>query len=215
MLHHIQKNILDLLATADSRRYGELKPIDLDGNVCGYHLTRLIVQKVVEKTVAGSYQRTMRGKNAIIHRHEDPVLQAHSILLIVIRCGDKWLVRKRLVQPLLGKVGFVHGEPDAADESVIITAKRRLKEKIGLDVELSVTCSGLIRIFTDNELQSYSHAVVLYGETDAANVLPSDATGENSWSSLDDETIDWLPSCKDIVNCINTHTSWFDISYTV
>ena len=162
MLHHIQKHILNTLARTDCARYSELKPIELDGNTFTYHLKRLIFDDYVLRNDDNNYELTQRGKTYIVHRYEDPTLQAHSIFLIVLKIGDKWLLRRRLVQPHLHSVGFVHGEP-RHDEPVTQTAKQRLQEKTGIVADLTICGSALISISNGSELVSYSHAVLLYG----------------------------------------------------
>jgi hypothetical protein len=141
-----------------------------------------MVDDYVQKQPDGSYSLTSVGRDYIVHRYEVPTQTAHSILLIVVKNGEKYLMRRRLVQPLLGYTGFVHGEP-VLDSDVVETAKGRLLEKTGLSVELTVKGSALIAQYNQDELQSYSHAVILYGESTQSHIHLSDATGENFGSS--------------------------------
>lgn len=216
MLHHIQKSIMDKLVTAETKRYGELKPAELDGNIFGYHLKALLIEKYVSKSDQGEYALTQQGKDYVVHRFENPLLQAHSIFLIALRRGDNWLLRERSVQPLLGMVGFIHGEP-VAGEPIAVTATKRLQEKTGLQTELHVQSGGLISIMRGGVLESYSHAVVLVGQTDSDLSITHDTTGHNFWlasSELDLETI--LPSCIDIISRIDAHNSApFDLHYNL
>lgn len=216
MLHHIQKAILNNLATVESLRYSELKPDELDGNVFGYHLKQLIADKYVAKTDDGDYSLTLLGRNYIVHRYEDPLAQAHTIFLIVIRRGDSWLMRRRLVQPLLGMSGFVHGEPQAGTRT-IETARERLKDKTGLDVDLQIYSGGLITIRKNNQIESYSHAIILSGTTTDDVSIGSDATGEQFWSTIQDVEAhqdEFLPSCLAIMQRIEAgDMSYFELSY--
>ncbi|HET8884347.1 MAG TPA: hypothetical protein VFM68_02655 [Candidatus Saccharimonadales bacterium] len=212
MIHHIQRTILDALATSHSLRFGELKPNDLDGNIFTYHLKQLVTDKYVAKQNDGSYTLLPRGKEYIVHRYENPLLQAHSIFLTAVRRGDEWLMRERLVQPLIGMAGFIHGEP-IAGEPVLQTATRRLKEKTGLDIPLSYHSSGLICISKDNTIESYSHALLLTGTTEQGMLITNDATGRNFWSS-DLDASDVLPSCRDLATKIITDDMTpFDLAY--
>lgn len=213
-MHHIQKSILDRLSTATQCRYSDLKPAELDGNVFNYHLKLLIGDKLVGKSLTGDYTLTPAGEDYIVHRYENPLLQAHSIFLIALRNEDKWLMRERLVQPLLGMSGFVHGEP-VADEPLLVTAARRLKDKTGIEAELSVHSSGLIRITENETLKSFSHAIILTGETTQEISISEDKTGRNSWLKAVDfrkDTI--LPSSIDIINSIlREECKPFDLTY--
>lgn len=217
MFHHIQKSILDTLSTSEQLRYSELKPADLDGNVFGYHLKQVMSSGYVQKSDDGDYSLTLVGKNYIVNRYEDPLTQAHSIVLIVIRCGDQYLMRRRLVQPLIGAAGFIHGEP-IAGEPLVATAAARLHAKTGLQVDLHVHSSGLITITQpDGTLASYSHAIVLTGETSQDYTIASDTTGEQLWATASEITANsaaFLPSCIDIIKRIEANnTSFFELNY--
>lgn len=213
MLHHIQRNVLDKLAKADSLLYSEIKPNELDGNVFGYHLKSLLRDNFVTKNDDGRYSLLKAGREYIVHRYEDPGLSAHSILLIVIQNGDKYLLRTRHIQPMLDYSGFIHGEPSPGT-TVVEAAQRRLYDKSGLNTPLTVKGSCLIAQRVDDELQSYSQAIILYGLTDQRDIKVSDYTGKNFWARLD-EVESLLPSCHDIISMINDGQSWFEKSYSL
>jgi hypothetical protein len=193
-----------------------MKPKDMDGNIFSYHLKLLVTDHYVVKHEDGLYGLSQKGKDYIVHRYEDVLLQAHSIFLIVIKRGDEWLMRERLVQPLLGMSGFIHGEP-VANEPLLTTAAKRLQEKTGLSVPLSIHNSGLIRIISNGTVESFSHAIILTGETNDDMSSVSDSTGRNYWlptPALAQPTI--LPSCTDIITSLtNNDISTFDFSYHV
>lgn len=215
MFHHIQKAVLDTLATAESCRYSELKPATLDGNVFTYHLKQLLTDKYVEKDTEGNYFLTPKGKDYIVHRYEDRLEQAHSIFLIALRHGDAWLLRERKVQPLLGMVGFIHGEP-IASEPLLETAKRRLKEKTGLSTDLTLLSSGLIRNMRHNQCESFSHALIIYGELPSSDIeITEDATGRQCWMTTNEmSNAQVQPSCLDIITRITIRdTTPFDLRY--
>ena len=196
MLHHIQKTVLDTLSTSESLRYGKIKPTELDGNIFGYHLKQLISESYVTKSAEGDYTLTSKGRDYIVHRYEDSTRSAHTIFLLVIRNGNTYLVRRRKVQPFLGKIGFIHGEPEPG-VPVSETARRRLYDKTGIDIPLTVVGSALITQYLGDELHSYSHASILDGTASGDIVVTDDATGENLWvDDLSGDTI--LPSCADI-----------------
>ena len=214
MLHITQKHILDSLAQAEFKRYGELKPTDIDGNVFGYHLKQTLAAGLAEKSADGTYRLTESGRNYIINRYHNPLESAHSIFLLVIRCGDNYLIRERKIQPMLGYSGFIHGEPTPG-EMIIDTANKRLRTKTGLECSLSVSSSGLITIKKDSGLQSYSHAVILTGEiTDRILEIDEDETGRNYWLDVRDlEKSSIIPSCKDILRILENQQQWFELNY--
>lgn len=211
-MHHIRRTILDELATAETKRYSELKPKNLDGNVFNYHLKGLIADNFVQKNESGDYYLTSLGSDYIVHRYEKAAQSAHSIFLIVIKRQTEFLLRQREVQPLLGFSGFIHGEPEPG-VSVELSAKKRLLAKTGIDgIELSVVGSALLTQYYGGDLQSFSHAVILTGESQQELAVKSDATGRNFWGSLT-STDKLLPSCHDIAKMIETGQTWLDRTY--
>ena len=211
MLHHIQRGVLNKLATASNLLYSEIKPNELDGNVFGYHLKSLMRDGYVTKKSDGSYSLLPKGREYIVRRYEDPLKSAHSILLIVVRNGENFLLRRRAIQPMLGCVGFIHGEPEP-NLTVVEAAKLRILEKTGLNLTPTVKGSALITQFIEGEIQSYSHAIILYAETDQTEIKATDETGENFWSSLEGVN-NILPSCHDIIDMIERGDSWLEKSY--
>lgn len=212
MRHHIQRSILDNLAISEIKRYSEIKPSDLDGNVFGYHLKALISEGYVNKTTNGDYSLTSRGKDFVVRRYEDPLTSARSIYLIVVRSGNDYLLRTRKIQPLIGYTGFIHGEPEPK-LSVAESAEKRLLDKSGLKINLSVKGNALISQYLNSDLQSYSQAIILYGEIDKTDsIKKEDETGINSWSKLKSAS-NLLPSCFDIVNMIDSKTRWLEKKY--
>lgn len=213
-MHHIRRSILDKLATAEYKRYGELKPKNLDGNVFNYHLKSLIIDSLVHKNEIGYYSLTQTGRDYVVHRHEDSSQNAHSIFLIVLKRRSEYLLRCRDVQPLIGYTGFIHGEPEVGAD-VIQTAEKRLHTKTGIkNVDLSIAGSALIAQYRANELQSYSHAIIVYGQTGQDIEVGSDATGHNFWADLGEVQM-LLPSCTDIIQMIDNKQTWLERSYTL
>lgn len=215
MRHITQKNILNKLAQTEVARYSEIKPEQIDGNVFIYHLKQLLSDELVIKNQDGTYQLSETGRNYIIHRYDDPLESAHSIFLIVIRNNDKYLMRERKIQPMLGYSGFVHGEPKPG-KTVLETAAKRLADKTGLSCDLSVVASGLIELNLEGELQSFSHAIVLYGETDRHDIKSGDETGRNYWIDKNEiDATDFIPSTQDILDVIDQNKPWFELRYNI
>lgn len=192
-------------------RYSQLKPAQLDGNVFGYHLKSLIAGKMVAKLPSGEYTLTSSGREYIVRRYETPVASAHSIFLIVLRRNGQYLLRRRKVMPLIGYAGFVHGEPTPG-HGTTQAARERLYAKTGIDCLLVVQGSALITQYKEGELQSFSHAIILYGETSQDILMSSDATGENYWSKTLDEP-GTLPSCHDIIAMVNKSANYLEKTY--
>ena len=60
--HHIQRTIVYTLAFAESMRFGELKPDELDNKLFNYHLKKVIAAGYVAKNDEGLYTLTSEGK---------------------------------------------------------------------------------------------------------------------------------------------------------
>lgn len=216
--HHLQKQILAQLVICESARFAELKPANVDGNIFTYHLRQLIKQKYVEKCDDGSYCLTSSGKALGINSQLSPqafLEQAHSILLLVVRDGSKWLIRKRLAQPEYGKLGFIHGEP-VLGELIATTASRVFKTKAGLEATFSPRGSGYIRIFKDNLMESFTHFTLLEAGAVSGSLIAKSGNGENTWVTEPDFAApDMIPSMADIVNALEQNHGhiFLELSY--
>jgi len=215
MLHHIQRSILDKLASKESARYSEINAGRIDGNTFTYHLRQLITARYIIRNDEGLYKLTQKGVAYIVRRYEDPQKETHSVFLIVIKdTSGKYLLRRRLVQPHLNFSGFVHGEPKD-HEPLLETAKTRLLSKTGLRAELEVHSSGLVRFYDARQLQSFSHCIIIVANSPEGDLVKNDEAGENFWLSLAEIKAEkTLPSTSYILNMLeNNDTSFFDISY--
>jgi len=217
LTHHIQQQILRKLVEGKTH-FAELKPTAVESNHFNYHLHQLIGQKYIEKTADG-YQLTSRGKLEGIHLNQkitERDSEAHTVLLLAVRnAAGAWLVRRRTVEPNRGLIGFVHGEPFAG-EPVSHTAQTRLLAKTGLTAEFTVRASGMLTMYKDEVLESFSHCILLTADNPGGELIAADATGENYWLSAPDfraaEFIPSMPLLADIVTG-KSSASFFDETY--
>lgn len=220
MLHHIQKSIVNVLASTDPARYADLKPADMDGNQFTYHLKQLLTEKLVQKNEDSTYSLTEKGRSYLIRRFENIEDSAHTIFLVIIRHGDKVLLRERKVQPMNGYAGFVHGEP-VANEPLNITIANRVKSKTGIDIDgnnIVTHGSGLIRMVIDGQTQSFSHAIIAETIVDSDDLpIVEDETGRNFWIRGNDKgPVKNLPSNDDVLAYAKDPSwSWFDWTYEI
>lgn len=216
--HHLQKDILKKLVECESASFSELKPSDVEGNIFTYHLQQLVKQKVISKLDDGNYTLTAKGKALGINSAltgDEVLQQAHSVLFMVLEDPEKgWLLRRRLAQPVYGKLGFVHGEP-IFTESVEITASQIFKTKTNLDAEFKVHGSGYVRMTRGEALESFTHFTLLHAHSYEGELVEKLGKGENVWlkeSELSD--VDLIPSVVPLIEQINANGQFFlDLDY--
>jgi len=210
--HHLQKDILIKLVVCESARFAELKPKNIDGNLFTYHLQQLIRQKYVKKNDDGSYCLTPQGKALGINSQLSPkeyLEQAHDILLLAVKKDNTWLLRRRLAQPMFGRYGFVHGEP-IASESVTETATKILQQKTGLKAVFTPRGTGYVRIFLDNELESFTSFTLLEAKEITGKLLPKVGNGENAWlKNPDFSGDDMVPSMASLAAQLESNDPLF------
>jgi ADP-ribose pyrophosphatase YjhB (NUDIX family) len=108
-MHWIQKHILQQLSTRVSRRYSELKPENIDGNLFMYHMQKLQNNGYVNKDDR-AYKLSENGKifaSRMSLRKGSPVVQPKIVVMLVCQNddGDYLLFRWRR-QPYYGLVSF-------------------------------------------------------------------------------------------------------------
>lgn len=217
--HHLQKQIIAALVEAETARYADLKPKHIDGNTFTYHLHSLEKQKFIIKNSDGLYELTNKGKlygiNSSLKKAE-LFEQAHSIILLSIRDGNSWLLRKRLVQPLYGKIGFIHGEP-VAGETILEAATRTLARRTDLEGTFAVKGSGYICMNHADELVAYSHFTLVEVGDVRGKLKEADSHGENIWLEQPDfNSPDMIPSMPALAAELEKPGIFFvDLSYSL
>lgn len=215
MKHLIQRNVIDVLSRMNTARYSDIIPADMDGNQFAYHLKQLIQDGLVAKNHDGTYQLTEGGRAYLIHRYENLNYAAHTIFLVALRHKDMVMLRTRKVQPQLGMTGLLHGEP-TADEDIKTSIAKRIFQKTNLHAEsVTILGSGLIKILKNNELLSYSHAVIVTASVESiADFANEDETGINFWITTKEATgqTDLIPSTNYILDYSG---GWFDLEYNL
>jgi hypothetical protein len=197
--HYIQKIIVYSLALTDSLRFGELKPDDLDNKLFDYHLKKVIAQGLVAKNDDGQYTLTLKGRRVgkdAIKKHDQLIDRAYSVLFLAIRRkeDDAWLLCRRKTHPLLGKVGFMHAQPDFTLHAPQV-AEQTLTQKVGLTGDFRVRGSGYLRMYEDRELESFTHFTLLECLGAKGDLQQNDELAEYYWETNPDfAAADMLPS---------------------
>ncbi|MGB3946163.1 MAG: hypothetical protein WBK76_05000 [Candidatus Saccharimonadales bacterium] len=167
--HHIQKSIVYDLAFAESLRFSDLKPDDMENKAFTYHLKKVVKAGLVVKQEDGTYSLTMKGRRVgkgALKKESRLLDRAYSILLLAVRNieTDEWLLYKRQTQPLLGLTGFMQAQP-VAEADASRTAQETCLEQTGIQTEFTVQGHGYFRVYRKGELESFIHFTLLLGES--------------------------------------------------
>jgi len=163
--HHIQRTIVYHLAFADSMRFGELKPDEVDNKLFTYHLKKVVSAGYVTKLEDGEYALTPEGRRVgkgALKKQSRMIDRAYSVLLLAIQREEDgaWLLYRRQTHPLLGLTGYMHAQP-VVDKSVTVTATQVCLQETGLSAEFSVHGHGYFRVYRDQQLESFIHFTLL------------------------------------------------------
>lgn len=199
--HHIQKSIVYDLAFADSLRFSDLKPDDMENKAFTYHLKKVMRAGLVEKLEDGHYALTMKGRRigkGALKKESRLLDRAYSILLLAVRRSedDAWLLYKRSNQPLLGLTGFMQAQP-VAEADARDTAQKTAREQTGLTAEFNVHGHGYFRVYRNKELESFIHFTLLVAHDPQGQLLETAESAGYSWQQTPNfERPDMLPNMQ-------------------
>lgn len=199
--HHLQRSIVYTLAFADSLRFSELQPDDIDSKLFTYHLKKVIAEGLAVKNSDGTYSLTPQGRRVgkgALKKQDRFIDRAYSILLLVVRrkSDGAWLLYTRNNQPLRGLSGFMQAQPQP-DQDSAATAARALHTNTGLTGGFSYVSSGYFRIYSGDALESFTHFTLLACDDVMGDLAAHDELGEYSWQlspNFDDPSM--LPTAQ-------------------
>jgi len=209
MRHHIQNSIIGALAYADSLRFSELKPDELDNRLFTYHLKQLMAEGLVVKTDDSKYQLSLEGRRQGTRTTKSRPAAAHSILFLAIKKDSSWLLYKRLVHPLKDKVGFMHASP-LASEDIYTTAESEVLQKTGLTCSFSFVGSGYFRMVGENGVESFTHFSLLLSTDPKGELQQNHARAEYFWAEEPMfNSPDMLPNMQKLTDGLNSDQPFF------
>jgi len=218
--HHIQKNIIYQLAFADSMKFSELKPADIESKLFTYHLKKAIVLGLVEKKEDGTYRLSPEGrrvgKGALL-KDSRMINRAYSIIIMAVRreIDGAWLLSKRNTQPLIGLSGFMQSQPLPGVSSLRL-ASDSLYEKTGLRGDFEFASSGLYTIIKDDRLESYIHFTLLFCEKAAGELSQNDPLGEYYFDlSPDFADPSMLPTASALAELLESRLSFTERTFSL
>jgi len=140
-LHPAHVAILRVLLFSPEARFAELqKEAGLSSDHFNFYLQQLLNEGFIEKTEAGSYHLTFKGKEFSNRFDTDArtVERQPKVAVLLMIYGDdgRQLVQQRLKQPFYGYWGRPTGKIRWG-EMILEAAGRELQEETGLSAELS------------------------------------------------------------------------------
>jgi len=209
-MHWIQNHVLRQLILFSDRRYADLKPANVEGNLFMYHLRQLIKEKLVQKRPDGRYELTGPGQiyaDRLSLETFKPRLQPRIVTLIA--CQDRqgrWLLYRRKRQPLIGQVGFPYGKLHQG-EAVQKAAERELKEKTGLTGTLQHRGDGYITIVEQGNVVSQVMFHLFYGKNLQGKLKVNTNIGQAFWGDpAEVEKSELIRSVPDILTLLAKHS---------
>lgn len=168
--HHIQRHAISVLMKQEFARYSDMKPPKVDGNLYSYHLKVLQKKRLITKQPEG-YTLTREG---LVYADNANVLtaklstQPKVITMSVIQNSDgDVLLFQRKRQPFIGTWSLPYGKVHVDDASVLASAQREAREKLGLNQPPLIHAGACyIRIRDQDEVVMSTLAHVFYYETD-------------------------------------------------
>lgn len=208
-MHWIQNHILQQLILSPDRRYADLKPANIEGNLFMYHLRRLLKEKLVHKRADGRYELTASGQvyaDRLSLKTFKPRLQPRIVSLVACQNAQgQWLLFRRKRQPLIGQVGFPYGKLHQG-ESVLQAAERELKEKTGLTGSLQHRGDGYITIGEGGNIVSQIMFHLFYVKNPGGKLRASSKTGQAFWSDAAAvPTGELMKSVPDLIRLLQQH----------
>lgn len=215
--HHIQKDIIERLATAPSLRFSELKPDGLESNAFIYHLKQLIEQKLVEKTEHG-YQLSVTGLTYIdsfsFHTHKLRKQPKVISILAIHNSKGQWLMAKRKYQPYIDKLMLPSGKQHFG-ESPERHAERELNEKIGWQIPLKRRGLADIRIFHGDHLITHITAHVYEGICESEAVPDETHQFSYVWKNIESHDSSLLFGTEELITKLQNEPDLFFLSLDV
>jgi 8-oxo-dGTP pyrophosphatase MutT (NUDIX family) len=184
----IQYHILIELTRHSLRRYSQLRPKDVEGNLFMYHLKGLLNDGLVEKTDS-QYQLTIKGLQFVgtLSLKTGRTRKQPKILNAIIcrnKAGEYLMTRWRR-QPNTELVSFPHGMMHYG-EAVLDMAAHELSEKANLHADLEYRGDVYVRGHLAGVLDRH----MLVHLFEATNISPSGEephpeVGESFWTKLE------------------------------
>jgi len=206
----IQNHILLELTLHQTRRYSELRPRDVEGNLFMYHLKGLIREGLVTKddqayTLSGQGLRFIGTYSLKIGRTR----QQPKILTAVVAQNDngEFLFTKWGRQPNIGQISFPHGMMHYG-QNVKNMAAHELAEKAGLEATLQYRGDVYIRGMQADLVDRHMlvHVFEAKDVHEGSKEIMQPDVYESFWAKLEDlDRSQFVPGFYEIAKITQNH----------
>ena len=204
--HHIQRSIVKKLVYADALRFSDLKPDDIDNKLFTYHLKLVVGSGMVEKLGSGEYQLTDKGRrsalSAVNYSNSDRSGLAYSLIFLLVRRAEDgaYLLYRRKTHPLKERTALMHSRPSNSIE-VLEHASAVLSDKTNLSGSFRFKGAGYFHFFKGEELESFTHYILLVCEDAEGELNASDERADYYWDlDPDFDAPEMLPNMPGLIN---------------
>lgn len=182
-MHWIQRHILKELAFSDSKRYSELKPDGVEGNLFQYHGRDLEKQGLIVRNGEG-YALTPAGSRFVADLSQTKAMNRKAaprvVVMVVARLDDEYLLFRWRRHPYRGQVSLPFGRQFVGQSSAEVAALQ-LRFKSGYEAVFSYLGLVSLRSETDHLL------IQVFSATDLTGNHGSDGlTGFSFWAKWAD-----------------------------
>lgn len=186
----IQNHIISKLKNAKFLKYVQMKPLKTPNDLYNYHLQFLVKKGFVNKTDEG-YSLSQKGIKYVA----DPLVEANvlnslfkiNVITLVSRVNKgkiEILQQIRKSNPSYGKIG-VPGGVVLKGESILDSAKRKLKQETGLDADFKlIGCERRI-MYEEGMLFSDLMFPITYSNKYSGVLNANSEFGDNMWVPID------------------------------
>lgn len=215
MANWIQDHILEQLIRHENRRYTDLKPRDVEGNLFMYHLKGLIRDKLIEKDEK-TYKLTTKGMQhvATISLKIGKVRRQPLIVNAIIARNSEgqYLFTKWHRQPNKGLISFPHGMMHYG-EPALESAQRELAEKAGLEADLLPRGIAHIRVRHGEEMDRHMLVQLFeaYNLREGRDDEMRKELGESFWADIENLRPEmFIPGFDKLVKIVSSQEMIFE-----
>ncbi len=182
-MHWIQRHILKELAFSDTKRYSELKPDGVEGNLFQYHGRDLEKQGLIVRNGEG-YALTPKGSRFVADLSQTKAMNRKTpprvVVMVTAKRDDEYLLFRWRRHPYRNQISLPFGR-QFAGQSALEVAAGQLRDKTGYQADLSYL--GLVSLSSETD-----HLLIqVYGATNLRGDHGSDGlTGYSFWAKWSD-----------------------------